>query len=298
MVLYLKEFQDYDKILGEMLNYYDKLPENLHEMSVEDIMKHINRNGVRSWYMQQRAVLEYFMWLHNTHNVDMTEKNYQLKQIRHEKSYIGFYDLNDLKQGISQGIVKAEDENSTTLPDYSGLKAIFFLEWYGVLPESAVTIQLSDVSDDGIKVYVPAENRTIEIDDNEVAEYFAEYKARTGFVRSSRAKAESPYRQQTFYRNTSRRGDISVKTIYNIRLKFLQGCEDSRFEKRRVYYSGRYFQMFKAESELGREFSASDAESYKIIQKIFVDDEKSTDVIASILREYRVYKANYLERLS
>ncbi len=298
MVLYLKEFQEQDEILGEILNYYDKLPEYLHEMSVKDIMKHINRNGVRSWYLQQKSVLEYFMWLHNNYGIDMTEKNYQLKQIRHEKSFVGFYDLDDLRQGISQGLVKAEDENNATLPDYSGLKAIFFLEWYGVLPESAVTIQLTDVSVDGKEVYVPAKNRTIEIDDSEVAEYFAEYKAMTGFVKSSRAKSESPYRQKTFYRNTSGRGEITVKTIYNIKLKFLQGCEDLRFEKRRVYYSGRYFQMFKSESELGREFSASDAESCEIIQTIFNNNEMSPAIIATTLREYRVYKAEYLERLS
>ncbi len=297
MVLHLDEFQKQDAVLGKYLNYYDKLPEYLHEMSVDDIMKHINRNGVRSWYLQQRAVLEYFMWLHKNYGIDLVEKFYEFKQICKEKSYVGFFDLEELKKGITQALVKAESENSTTFPDYSGLKAIFFLEWYGVLPESAVTIQLTDVSDDGKKVYVPAENRTIEITDNEVADYFAEYKKKTGFTRSSRSKAETPYTQKSFYRNTSRRvGAINVKTIYNVKLKFLQSSEDVRFEKKRVYYAGRYYAMLQAEQQLGREFSSADEESCKIMRDILGKDV-TINIIFNTLREYRVYKEEYINRM-
>lgn len=296
MVLHLEEFQQKNLQLGKFLNYYDKLPGYLHEMSVEDIMKHINRNGVRSWYLQQRAVLEYFMWLHKNYGIDLVEKFFELQQVRNDKAYVGFYTLDELKQGIEAGIIKAESENGAALPDYSGLKAIFFLEWYGVLPEAAITIKLTDVSDDGKKIYIPAENRTIEIDDNGVSSYFVEYKNKKGFKRP-RAKEETPYTQNTFYRNTARRGgEVTVKTIYNIRQKFLQACEDERFEKRRVFYAGRYVEMIKAENKLGRELSASDTESCEIIQKLF-NDEMTFNTLSYTVREYKVFKEGYIDRI-
>ncbi len=296
MVLHLEEFRQEDPLLGKFLNYYDKLPKYLHEMSVKDIMKHINRNGVRSWYLQQRAVLDYFMWLHKNYDINLTEKFFELQQVRNDKAYVGFYTLDDLKQGIEKNITKAEDENSASFPDYSGLKAIFFLEWYGVMPEAAITIRLTDVSDDGKKVYIPAEDRTIEIDDNGVAEYFSEYKFKKGFKRP-KAKEETPYTQNTFYRNTARRGgDVTVKTIYNIRQKFIQACSDERFEKRRVFYAGRYAEMVKAETKLGRELSASDTASCEMIQKIF-NEEMTFNTISYTIREYRVYKEGYIERI-
>ncbi len=101
MVLHLEEFQQKDPQLGKFLNYYDKLPEYLHEMSVEDIMKHINRNGVRSWYLQQRAVLDYFMWLHNNYDINLTEKFFELQQVRNS--------CNSLTETFSQLVVQPCD---------------------------------------------------------------------------------------------------------------------------------------------------------------------------------------------
>lgn len=299
MVLHLSEYTEQSPKKGKMLNHYDKLQVYLHEMPVEDIMKYINRNGARSAYLQQYAILDYFIWLHKNFEIDLTEKNYQLKQLLNQdyKTFVGFYTLKDLKQAISEGLVEVENENSVNLPDYSGLVAIFYLEWYGILPDAAISIKLEDVSNDGRIVYVPAEDRTIEITDNEVANYFAEYKKKTGFKRFKNSEKETLYPQNTFYRNTSFRGnEITEKTIYNARLKFVDNCEDERFAKKRVYYSGRYAEMIKFETELGKEFSASDKESCKIINKIF-NSNLSHNQVAHILREYVVYKQGYLERL-
>lgn len=299
MVLHLSEYTEQEPRKGDILNYYDKLPEYLHEMPVEDVIKHINRNGARSAYLQQYAILDYFIWLHKNFEIDLTEKNYQLKQLLNQdyKTFVGFYTLKDLRQAINEGLDEAESENSANLPDYSGLIAIFYLEWYGVLPDAAISIKLEDVSDDGTKVYIPAEDRTIEIDDNSVASYFAEYKKKTGFKRFKNSDKEIPYSQNTFYRNTSFRNNvITEKTIYNARLKFVDNSEDERFAKKRVYYSGRYADMIKSETELGKEFSGSDLESCKIISKIF-NSNLSHNQVAHILREYAVYKQGYLERL-
>jgi hypothetical protein len=228
----------------------------------------------------------------------MAFKVYELQQaIGNEKVYMGFYSLAELKQAIKNGLSKAEDENNATQPDYSGLIAIFYLEWYGVLPESAITIKLTDVSDDGKEIFMPAENRTITIDDDGVADYFAKYKQKTGFQRYKNSDELTPYVQNTFYRNTARRGGaITVKTIYNIRQKFITSCEDERFAKKRIYYSGRYVALFQAETKRGLEFTCVDDDSHNIICKIF-NDELKQNVIATILREYRVFKQGYLERI-
>ena len=90
---------------------------------------------------------------------------------------------------------------------------------------------------------------------------------------------------------------ITVKTIYNIRQKFITICEDKRFAKKRIYWSGRYAEMFKAEMKMDSEFSTYDSESVKIIGNIFNDEEITYDKIASLLREYAVFKKDYIERL-
>lgn len=298
MVLHSKEFENENPNYSRCLSYYDKLPEYLHEMPVEKIIEHINRNGERSRYIQGRVILTYLIWLHQTYGINMVSKNFELQQaISSQKTFMGFYSLDELKQAVEVCLLKAEDENNPTQPDYSGLIAIFYLEWYGVLPESAITIKLTDVSDNGREVFVPVENRTITIDDEEVADYFAEYKQKTGFKRP-RQNNESPYTQNTFYRNTSKKGDvITVKTIYNIRQKFITLCEDKRFAKKRIYWSGRYAEMFKTEMKMDSEFSTYDSESVKIIGNIFNDKEITYGKIATLLREYAVFKKDYIERL-
>ena len=63
MVLHLKEFAEKHCSLGQTLNYYDELPQYLHEMPVEEIIKQISRNGEKGAYNQKRAVLKYLEWL-------------------------------------------------------------------------------------------------------------------------------------------------------------------------------------------------------------------------------------------
>lgn len=298
MVLHLQEFTEYDKSKGIILNYYDKLPEYLHEMPIEDIVKESKRYGARSVYFQQLAIFNYFSWLNANYKIDLVEKNFKLRNLieKSKNDYRDLLDIEQLKRSIEENLNIAEDGTAKALPDYSGLKAIFFLEWYGVLPESAVTIKLTDVSDDGKQVFVPAENRTVFIDDEDVSRYFSEYKQKTGFKRMRNSDKEYPYVQNTFYRNTDfRESSINEKTIYNIRQRFVNACGDKRFSKKKVYYSGRYNQMLKAEYEFEDEFSASDKESCEIISKIF-NDNLSHPQTASILRDYKLYKQAYMDR--
>ena len=226
------------------------------------------------------------------------EKNFKLRNLieKSKNDYRDLLDIEQLKHSIEENLNIAEDGTAKALPDYSGLKAIFFLEWYGVLPGAANTIKLIDVSDDGKQVFVPAENRTIFIDDDDIARYFAEYKQKTGFKRVRNSEKEYPYVQNTFYRNTDlREGKINEKTIYNIRQKFINACGDKRFSKKKIFYSGRYNQMFKEEYKFGNEFSPSDKESCDIINKIFNSNLSYTQTSA-IIRDYKFYKQTYMDR--
>lgn len=300
-VLYLDEYKNSGNIsYGELLHYYDKLDGYLHEMSPEEIITHINRNGKNSSILQKLVVRNYFRWLSDNYSAEVSEEfinnNYEFeKMLREDDSqYIGFYTLTELKQTIEHHmrVVESLNNDSKYATDYYGLKAIWFLEWYGVLAESAISIKLSDVADDGSEVYIPAENRTIKIDDVMVSGYLAEYKARTGIKKRENGE-ESPYMQDTFYRTTSN-ADIKVKTIYNIKDRFKDLCPDERFDKRRLYYAGRYNQMLLNEENIDCEYSINNSEHRQIIQQIF-NRQFQQSTLERVMTEYKLYKKGYLE---
>lgn len=54
--------------------------------------------------------------------------------------------------------------------------------------------------------------------------------------------------------------------------------------------------MFETESKLGFSFTSTNKESSEMICKIFNSD-LSLPVICTILREYKIYRKNYLEIL-
>lgn len=297
MVLHLDEYKKENKVYGKALNHYDKLPKYLHEMTAEEIAEETKRHGTRSLRFQGLIMYDYFSWLNTNYDIDVVELNFALRNLieRSKNDYSDILSLKQLKRSIEENLIIAESETAKTLPDYCGLKAFYFLEWYGVLPKSAITIMLTDVSDDGKQVYIPAENRGILIDDDDVARFFSEYKQKTGFKRYRNSEKETPYPQKTFYRNTDLKdGEINNKTIYNIRQKFAQACGDERFTKKKVYYSGRYNQMLKEEYKFGDEFSASDKESCEIINRIF-NKKLSFTKTSDIIRYYKTYKKTYLD---
>ena len=297
MVLYLDEFSKEEYFCGKILRYYDSLPRYLHEMSVEEIMKRITRNGKRTVYFQKMAMEKYFSWLHQKYGIDVCDKNYELqKSIKYDSNvYVGFYDLKDLKESIESALLTIDSLEGDT-PDYGGLIAIFYLEWYGVLPVSSITIKLTDVSNDGKKIFVPAENRTVEILDSGVACYFAEYKHKTGWNRYKGKSRITPYTQDTFYRNTSRRGDtINEKTIYNIRRHFVTDSGDTRFAKKRIYYAGIYFKLFQFEQNYSKEPLSNKYVADKL-RELCNNPELSENSIGVLMREYKIYRRNYLEK--
>ena len=303
MVLYLKEYTLQNDSYGKLLSYYDKLPQFIHEMSAEEILKEISRNGTKTFYQQKAAITNYLLWLTNTYGIDVNDLYFDLYQNDNKKSFkfVGFFDFQDLQKGIIDAETIIET-NSTADRDYDGLLCVFYFEWLGVPLESFITIRLEDVTELGKKVYIPAEDRTIEIDNDTIADFIWNYKNTTGRKRSGNQKNITEYKQNTLYRTT--KGDeINKKTVYNARNNFVSESGDKRFSKNRIYDSGRLYELYQEELKYDQEFkliaknSELNDEIRQIIKKVYNKPDMSNELITTYLRDYNVYKREYLERL-
>ena len=303
MVLHLEEYSSQNDNYSRLLSHYDKLPTMLHKMSADEILKEMNRNGSKSFYQQKAAIANYLLWLTNTYDIDVSDLYYALYQNDNKKSFkfVGFFDFQDLQKGIIDAELTIE-LNSTTDRDYDGLLCVFYFEWLGVPLESFITIRLEDVTELGKKVYIPAENRTIEIDNDTIADFIWNYKNTTGRKRSGNQKNITEYKQNTLYRTT--KGDeINKKTVYNARNNFVSESGDKRFSKNRIYDSGRLYELYQEELKYDQEFkliaknSEPNDEIRQIIRKVYNKPDMSNELITTYLRAYNVYKKEYLERL-
>lgn len=302
MVLHLEEYSSQNNSYGNLLSYYDKLPQFIHEMSAEEIIKEMNRNGTKTFYQQKAAIGNYLLWLTNTYGIDVNDLYYGLCQNDNKKSFkfVGFFDFQDLQKGIIDAELTIE-ANSTADHDYNGLYCVFYLGWLGVSLESFLTIRLEDVTELGRKVYIPAEDRTIEIDNDTIANFIWDYKNTTGRRRNENHKI-TEYKQDTLYRTTNS-DEINKKTIYNARNTFVSESGDKRFSKKRVYDSGRFYALYQEELKYDQEFkliaknSESNDEIRQIIKRVYNKPDMSNELMTTYLRTYNVYKREYLERL-
>ena len=303
MVLYLKEYTLQNDSYGKLLSYYDKLPQMLHEMSADEILKEMNRNGTKAFYQQKAAISNYLLWLTNTYGIDVNDLYFALSKNDNKKSFkfVGFFDFQDLQKGIIEAESTIE-ANSTADRDYDGLLCVFYLEWLGVSSDSFLSIRLEDVTEFGKKVYIPAENRTIEIDNETISNFIWNYKNITGRRCSGRQKNITEYKQNTLYRTT--KGDeVNKKTIYNARRNFVSESGDKRFSQKRIYDSGRFYEMYQEELKYSQEFkletkkSESNDDIRQFVRCIYNKPDMSNEVVATCLRAYSVYKKEYLERL-
>lgn len=303
MVLHLEEYSSQNDSYGKLLSYYDKLPQFLHEMSADEILKEMNRNGTKAFYPQKASISNYLLWLSNTYSIDVNDLYYALYQNDNKKSFrfVGFFDFKDLQKGIIEAESTIE-ANSTADRDYDGLLCVFYLEWLGIPLESFLTIRLEDVTELGRKVYIPAENRTLVIDNDTISDFIWNYKNTTGRRLSERQKNITEYKQNTLYRTT--KGDeINKKTIYNARNNFVSESGDKRFSKKRVYDSGRLYALYQEELKYSQEFkldtngSELNDEIRQIIRRVYNKPDMSNGLMTTYLRAYNVYKREYLERL-
>lgn len=303
MVLHLEEYALQNNSYGNLLSYYDKLPQFIHEMSAEEILKEISRNGTKTFYQQKAAIANYLLWLNNTYGIDVNDLYYALSKNDNKKSFkfVGFFDFQDLQKAIIDAELTIE-ANSTADRDYDGLLCVFYLEWLGVLSDSFLSVRLEDVSELGKKVYIPAEDRSIEIDNETIADFIWNYKNTTGRKRSGKQKNITEYKQNTLYR-TIKGDEINKKTVYNARNNFVSESGDKRFSKNRIYDSGRLYELYQEELKYGQEFKLdtnnpdTNGEIRQIIRKVYNKPDMSNELITTYLRAYNVYKREYLERL-
>ena len=303
MLLHFEEYALQNSNYSKVLSYYNKLPQFLHEMSADDVLKETNRNGSKSFYQQKAAIANYLLWLTNTYGIDVNDLYYALSKNdnRQTFTFVGFFDFQDLQKGIIDAETTIE-ANSTSDRDYDGLLCEFYLEWLGVSSDSFLSIRLEDVTELGKRVYIPAENRTIEIDNDTIADFIWEYKNTTGVKLNSNHKNIAEYKQNTLYRTT--KGDeINKKTIYNARRNFVSESGDKRFSKKRIYDSGKFYALYQEELKYTQEFKLEtnspdiNDEVRQIIRKVYNKPDMSNESIATCLRAYNVYKKEYLERL-
>ena len=303
MLLHFEEYSFQNSNYSKVLSYYNKLPTMLHEMSADDVLKEMNRNGTKSFYQQKAAIANYLLWLTNTYGIDVNDLYYALSKNdnRQTFTFVEFFDFQDLQKGIIDAETTIE-ANSTADRDYNGLYCVFYLEWLGVSSDSFLSIRLEDVTELGKRVYIPAEDRTIEIDDETISDFIWEYKNTTGKRLSERQKKITEYKQNTLYRTT--KGDeINKKTIYNARNNFVSESGDKRFSKNRIYDSGRFYALYQEELKYSREFKLetnspdTNDEIRQIIRKVYNKPDMSNELITTYLRAYSVYKKEYLERL-
>ena len=303
MLLHFEEYALQNSNYSKVLSYYNKLPQFLHEMSADDVLKEMNRNGTKSFYQQKAAISNYLLWLTNTYGIDVNDLYFALSKNdnRQTFTFVGFFDFQDLQKGIIDAETTIE-ANSTADRDYNGLYCVFYLEWLGVSPDSFLSIRLEDVTELGKRIYIPAENRTIEIDNDTISDFIWEYKNTTGRRCSGRQKNITEYKQNTLYRTT--KGDeINKKTIYNARRNFVSESGDKRFSKNRVYDSGRFYALYQEELKYSQEFKLetnspdTNDEIRQIIRRVYNRPDMSNELMTTYLRAYSVYKKEYLERL-
>ena len=303
MLLHFEEYALQNSNYSKLLSYYNKLPTMLHEMSFDDVLKEMNRNGTKAFYQQKAAISNYLLWLTNTYGIDVNDLYFALSKNdnRQTFTFVGFYDFQDLQKGIIDAETTIE-ANSTADRDYNGLYCVFYLEWLGVSSDSFLSIRLEDVTELGKRVYIPAENRTIEIDNETISDFIWEYKNTTGKRLSERQKKITEYKQNTLYRTT--KGDeINKKTIYNARRNFVSESGDKRFSKNRIYDSGRFYALYQEELKYSQEFKLetnspdTNDEIRQIIRRVYNRPDMSNELMTTYLRAYSVYKKEYLERL-
>lgn len=303
MLLHFEEYSFQNSNYSKVLSYYNKLPTMLHEMSADDVLKEMNRNGTKSFYQQKAAIANYLLWLTNTYGIDVNDLYFALSKNdnRQTFTFVGFFDFQDLQKSIIDAETIIET-NSTADRDYNGLYCVFYLEWLGVSSDSFLSIRLEDVTELGKRVYIPAENRTIEIDNETISDFIWEYKNTTGKRLSERQKKITEYKQNTLYRTT--KGDeINKKTIYNARRNFVSESGDKRFSKNRIYDSGRFYALYQEELKYSQEFKLetnspdTNDEIRQIIRRVYNRPDMSNELMTTYLRAYSVYKKEYLERL-
>lgn len=296
MVLYLDEFiSDVHEVYGKVLRAFEPYDKYLHELKLDVILEEIN--GTKSFYRYKAALNMYLKWLNDKYGIDTIDIYYDLNHVCNSNNfeYIGFLTFEDLYSAIHEAELVIESDEDNGSKDYTGLIALFYLEWLGIKMEDFISIRLNDVTNMGKTVYVPSLDKSINIENEIISDYLWSYKNTHGRQRDVHSKAITPYKQNTLYR-TIRNGEVSIKTIYNVRQRFVKASGDERFAKKRVWYSGVYYRTYQRELKECTELKYNNEYSFKVVGEM-MNIEPTQQIVTMFIREFRAYKKLFMKTL-
>lgn len=275
MVYKLDEFRESDSYSASLLAPFKESKKNLHEMSDEEIGNILAVKGMTAFKARSRALRQYFKWLYNTHNIDVIDKYYRIKNTAVESADITFfYSVEELYKEINAALT-VEIEH-----DIQGVAVGELLKWYGITEDEYISIMLTDVHDNVI--HIPLTNRDVTVD-RITADFVNSYKNSEGY-------GKRKYIHPNLFRTATRKGgEIDITAYRRQKQKFLMTCDNNRFEGQKVYYSGRYMAMLLEEQKRGKEFTFDDADE---INRILGLNLKRV-AIYNRLREFALFKKGY-----
>lgn len=291
MLYKYEEFKEYDAHCASMLSTLHSEDELAHE-NIDVIKKFLSAKGYRSYERRRLSVLKYLKWLYNSQQIDVSEvyalvQSCKTKDVELHKTY--FFSLEELRSTLEKGIeeVTVACEFQSENRDFDGLKVFFLLQWYGVDRQEFISIRLYDV--DGNKIYIPATDRTIIVDEK-TAKVITEYKNKTGVTIYTKDGEEKnyPFTQNTLLRSKSPK-PVKGKSINNLFTPFNKCCQDTRFANNNVFKSGRYLELLEAEKQLGRDINMHD---FDIIKQILRNDITTPSSAWEKVEDFKKYKAD------
>lgn len=291
MLYKYEEFKEYDAHCASVLSTLHSEDELAHE-NIDVIKKFLSAKGYRSYERRRLSVLKYLKWLYNSQQVDVSElyalvQSCKTKDVELHKTY--FFSLEELRSTLEKGIeeVTVACEFQSENRDFDGLKVFFLLQWYGVDRQEFISIRLYDV--DGNKIYIPATDRTIIVDEK-TAKVITEYKNKTGVIIYTKDGEERnyPFTQNTLLRSKSPK-PVKEKSINNLFTPFNKCNQDSRFANNNVFKSGRYLELLEVEKQLGRDINMHD---FDIIKQILRNDITTPSSAWEDVEDFKKYKAD------
>lgn len=291
MLYKYEEFKEYDAHCASVLSTLHSEDELAHE-NIDVIKKFLSAKGYRSYERRRLSVLKYLKWLYNFQQVDVSElyvlvKNSKAEDVELHKTY--FFSLEELCSTLEKGIEEAtvDCEFQGVNRDFDGLKVFFLLQWYGVDRQEFISIRLYDV--DGNKIYIPATDRTIIVDEK-TAKVITEYKNKTGVTIYTKDGGTRTclFKQNTLFRS-QRPEPIKVKSINNLFTPFNKCCQDTRFANNNVFDAGRYLELLEVEKQLGRDINMHD---FDIIKQILRNDITTPSSAWEKVEDFKKYKAD------
>lgn len=279
MILHINEFKNVDAHAASMISKLEKAKSYLHEMEIKEVEAFLASDGIKSFYTKRSSVVKYLKWLYNTHGIETYKLNFEVKQLQPsemEFENLYFFSLEDLHNTVNRRMEEVIKINKVS--DFEGLRIFFLLQWYGITAEEFCSINLSDVSTN--KIFIPLTNRVV-ILDNRTSDIVLNYKNTTSYI--DEMGRNIMYKQNTLLR-TKKHQDVNVKTLSNVKTKFMKVCKDKRFKQNRISDSARYYELTEIEKKLGRDVDTNDKD---LILQVF--DRKKTMV--DILADFKKYKS-------